>query len=96
VINGENNTVWATEQQIIELFGKARRTIGEYIKYIYDESELGGNTARFKKMGTRKSQKPSNESTKIRTIHCLAPNSISKKITLNPSSGFKPKYYGLG
>ncbi|MAN28221.1 MULTISPECIES: hypothetical protein [Mesonia] len=24
----EHDTVWATEQQIMELFGKARRTIG--------------------------------------------------------------------
>lgn len=28
VLDGENDTVWATEQQIMELFGKARRTIG--------------------------------------------------------------------
>lgn len=28
VPDGENDTVWATEQQIMELFGKARRTIG--------------------------------------------------------------------
>ena len=28
VLDGEHDTVWATEQQIMELFGKARRTIG--------------------------------------------------------------------
>ena len=36
----EHDTVWATEQQIMELFGKARRTIGEHIKNIYEEGEL--------------------------------------------------------
>ena len=35
VLDGEHDTVWATEQQIMELFGKARRTIGEHIKNIY-------------------------------------------------------------
>lgn len=40
VLDGEHDTVWATEQQIMELFGKARRTIGEHIRNIYDEGEL--------------------------------------------------------
>lgn len=40
VLDGENDTVWVTEQQIMELFGKARRTIGEHIKNIYQEGEL--------------------------------------------------------
>lgn len=40
VLDGENDTVWATEQQIMELFGKARRTIGDHIKNIYQEGEL--------------------------------------------------------
>ncbi len=40
VLDGEHDTVWATEQQIMELFGKARRTIGEHIKNIYKEGEL--------------------------------------------------------
>ena len=40
VLDGENNTVWATEQQIMDLFGKGRRTIGEHIKNIYQEGEL--------------------------------------------------------
>jgi death-on-curing family protein len=40
VLDTENDTVWATEQQIMELFGKARRTIGEHIKNIYKEGEL--------------------------------------------------------
>src|SRR5690606_16019114 len=40
ILDGEHDTVWATEQQIMELFGKARRTIGEHIKNIYEEGEL--------------------------------------------------------
>lgn len=41
VLDAGQDTVWATEQQIVELFGKARRTIGEHIKNIYEEGELG-------------------------------------------------------
>mgnify|MGYP003637269527 CR=1 FL=1 len=44
VLDGEHDTVWATEQQIMELFGKARRTIGEHIKNIYEEGELEKET----------------------------------------------------
>ena len=40
VLDGEHDTVWATEQQIMDLFGKARRTIGEHIKNIYEKEEL--------------------------------------------------------
>lgn len=40
LLDGEHDTVWATEQQIMDLFGKARRTIGEHIKNIYEEGEL--------------------------------------------------------
>lgn len=40
IIDGESDTVWATEEQIVSLFGKARRTIGEHIKNIYEEGEL--------------------------------------------------------
>ena len=40
IIDGKSNTVWATDVQIISLFGKARRTIGEHIKNIYEEGEL--------------------------------------------------------
>ena len=40
VLDGDHDTVWVTEQQIMELFGKARRTIGEHIKNIYEEGEL--------------------------------------------------------
>ena len=40
VLDGEHDTVWATEQQIMDLFGKARRTIEYHIKNIYEEGEL--------------------------------------------------------
>lgn len=40
LLDENEDTVWATEQQIMELFGKARRTIGEHIKKIYAEKEL--------------------------------------------------------
>lgn len=40
LLDENEDTVWATEQQIMELFGKARRTIGEHINNIYEEKEL--------------------------------------------------------
>ena len=36
----ENETVWLTQQQICELFGKSRSTISVHIKNIFDEGEL--------------------------------------------------------
>jgi prophage maintenance system killer protein len=40
LLDSDEDTVWASEQQIMDLFGKARRTIGEHIKNIYEEQEL--------------------------------------------------------
>ncbi|HSM23890.1 MAG TPA: hypothetical protein VK856_03415 [Anaerolineaceae bacterium] len=40
ILDGEHDTVWVTEEQLVELFGKARRTIGEHIRNIYKEGEL--------------------------------------------------------
>jgi death-on-curing family protein len=40
ILDNEHDTVWATEAQIMDLFGKARRTIGEHINNIYQEGEL--------------------------------------------------------
>ncbi|GAB2610577.1 virulence protein RhuM/Fic/DOC family protein [Belliella aquatica] len=40
ILDGEHDTVWVTEQQLVELFGKARRTVGEHIRNIYKEGEL--------------------------------------------------------
>jgi hypothetical protein len=36
----EDDTVWLTQEQMAELFGKARRTIGEHIQNIFEEGEL--------------------------------------------------------
>jgi len=36
----ENETVWLTQEQMAELFGKAKSTINEHIKNIYAEKEL--------------------------------------------------------
>lgn len=36
----ENETVWLTQEQMAELFGKAKSTINEHIKNIYKEQEL--------------------------------------------------------
>lgn len=36
----EDETVWLTQQQICELFGKSRSTISVHIKNIFDEGEL--------------------------------------------------------
>lgn len=35
ILGGEHDTVWVTEQQLVELFGKARRMIGECIRNNY-------------------------------------------------------------
>lgn len=40
LLDSDEDTVWASEQQIMDLFGKARRTIGGHIKNIYEEQEL--------------------------------------------------------
>jgi hypothetical protein len=59
ILDGEHDTVWVTEQQLVELFGKARRTIGEHIRNIYKEGELGKestwrNFRQVQKEGERK------------------------------------------
>ena len=38
----ENETIWLTQKQIAELFGKGVPTINEHIKNIYKEKELDG------------------------------------------------------
>lgn len=40
ILDGLEETVWVTQQQMMDLFGKARRTIGTHIKNIYLEGEL--------------------------------------------------------
>ena len=36
----ENQTVWLSQRQLTELFGKAKGTISEHIKHIFDDKEL--------------------------------------------------------
>ena len=40
----ENETVWLTQAQMIELFGKAKSTISEHLKNIFEEGELDENS----------------------------------------------------
>lgn len=46
----EDETVWLTQDQMATLFGKAKSTINEHIKNIYDEQELE-ESATMKKFG---------------------------------------------
>ena len=39
-VNLKNETVWLTQAQMSELFGKAKSTINEHIRNIYKEGEL--------------------------------------------------------
>ncbi len=36
----ENQTVWLSQKQLTELFGKAKGTISEHIKHIFEDGEL--------------------------------------------------------
>lgn len=40
----ENETVWLTQDQMATLFGKAKSTINEHIRNVYDEKELEEST----------------------------------------------------
>lgn len=40
----ENETIWLTQDQMALLFGKAKSTINEHIKNVYEEKELEGST----------------------------------------------------
>ena len=40
----ENETVWLTMDQMCLLFGKAKSTISEHIKHIFEEGELEQNS----------------------------------------------------
>ena len=39
-VNLQDETVWLTQDQMAILFGKAKSTINEHIKNVYDENEL--------------------------------------------------------
>ena len=56
----EEETVWLTQDQMAALFGKAKSTINEHIKNIYEEQELEESTT-MKKFGNSEfQQKASN------------------------------------
>ena len=38
----EGQTVWLSQKQLTELFGKAKGTISEHIKHISEDGELEG------------------------------------------------------
>jgi hypothetical protein len=44
----EDRTVWLSQKQLTELFGKAKGTISEHIKHIFEDNELTpDSTVRF-------------------------------------------------
>lgn len=51
----ENETVWLTQDQMALLFGKAKSTINEHIKNVYEEKELDESTT-MKKFGNSEFQ----------------------------------------
>lgn len=44
VLDNETDTVWATQNQLVVLFGKAKGTISEHLKNIFDSGELDKNS----------------------------------------------------
>ena len=59
-VNLKDETVWLTQQQMSELFGKAKSTINEHIKNIYNEGELLENETMTKFGNSEFSDKPTN------------------------------------
>ncbi|MEM6844701.1 MAG: hypothetical protein AAF944_16445 [Bacteroidota bacterium] len=58
VLNGEHDTVWATELQIAEIFGRDRTVINRHIKNAYKYKELNkvatsAKIAQVRKEGSR-------------------------------------------
>ena len=56
----ENETVWLTQDQMAELFNKAKSTINEHIQNIYEEKELISNKTMRKFGNSEFSTKPTN------------------------------------
>ncbi|SFA57834.1 Uncharacterized conserved protein [Pedobacter suwonensis] len=56
----ENETVWLTQDQMALLFGKAKSTINEHIKNVYEEKELEESTTMQKFGNSEFQQKPFN------------------------------------
>lgn len=40
----ENETIWLSQKQLCELYGKSKSTISEHIKAIFDDEELDRNS----------------------------------------------------
>ena len=40
----ETETLWLSQKQLTELFGKAKGTISEHIKHIFEDGELDENS----------------------------------------------------
>ena len=40
----QDETVWITQEQMVALFGKAKSTISEHLKHIFEEGELDQNS----------------------------------------------------
>ena len=56
----DNDTVWLTQDQMSELFQKAKSTINEHINNIYEDGELNKETTMRKFGNTELSTKPTN------------------------------------
>lgn len=56
----QDDTVWLTQEQMAQLFGKAKSTINEHIKNIFDEKELIEEDVMRKFGNTEFSTKPTN------------------------------------
>ena len=59
-VNMKDETVWLTQEQIAQLFGKAKSTINEHIKNIYKEGELEEAETMTKFGNSEFSDKPTN------------------------------------
>lgn len=56
----DGDTVWLNQEQMAELFQKAKSTINEHIKHIYAEGELQQSSTMKKFGNTEFSTKPTN------------------------------------
>ena len=59
-VNMQDETVWLTQEQMAELFGKSKSTINEHIRNIYKEGELEENSTMTKFGNSEFTYKPTN------------------------------------
>ena len=59
-VNMQDETVWLNQEQMAQLFGKAKSTINEHIKHIYKEEELFEIDTMCKFGNSEFSDKPTN------------------------------------